>query len=70
VEIWRVFADPTRSDFGIDKVMDGPGTQAPRSIVNVLGDLFYFSRGGFRSLKQTCSPDNSARVTSARASSR
>jgi hypothetical protein len=52
VEIWRVFADPTRSDFGIDKVMDGPGTQAPRSIVNVLGDLFYFSRGGFRSLKQ------------------
>jgi hypothetical protein len=52
VELWRVFADPTRSDFGLDRVMNGPGTQAPRSVVNVLGDLFYFSRGGFRSLKQ------------------
>lgn len=52
VEVWTVFADPTNPNFGIYKVMNGPGTQAPRSVVNVLGDLFYFSQGGFRSLKQ------------------
>lgn len=32
------------------KVLYGPGTTTPNTVQNVLGDLFYFSRGGFRAL--------------------
>lgn len=52
VQIWKVYADPTNPDFGLDRVIGGPGTTAPRSIENVLGDVFYYARGGFQSLAQ------------------
>ncbi len=49
VQLWAVAADPDLISF--DRLIDGAGCQAPQSVRNVLGDLFYFSQGGFRSLK-------------------
>ncbi len=49
IQLWTVAADP--ENIGFDRLIDGAGSEAPRTIRNVLGDLFYFSQGGFRSLK-------------------
>jgi hypothetical protein len=48
VQLWIVDSNP--SNIGIARNMVGPGTEAVRSIANVVGDLFYFTAGGFRSL--------------------
>jgi hypothetical protein len=48
VQLWAT--DPQPSNITLVRVINGPGTTNPRSLVNVLGDLFYFTRGGFRSL--------------------
>lgn len=48
VQLWAT--DPQPSNITLVRVINGPGTDHPRSVVNVLGDLFYFTRGGFRSM--------------------
>jgi hypothetical protein len=48
VQLWAM--DPQPSNITLVRVINGPGTDQPRSVVNVLGDLFYFTRGGFRSM--------------------
>ena len=48
VQLWAT--DPQPSNITLVRVINGPGTDNPRSVVNVLGDLFYFTRGGFRSM--------------------
>jgi hypothetical protein len=49
VQLWAT--DPQPSNITLVRVINGPGTEQPRSVVNVLGDLFYATRGGFRSLQ-------------------
>lgn len=51
VQFWLVDPDPALHR--LDRVMGGPGTEFPGSVVNVRGDLFYFSRGTFSSMKQS-----------------
>lgn len=51
IELWKMDPDPTR--FQLVTVFNGPGTEVAGTVANVLGDLFYFSRGGFRSLSIT-----------------
>lgn len=51
VQFWLVDPDPALHR--LDRVMNGPGTEYPGSIVNVRGDLFYFSAGVFSSIKQS-----------------
>jgi len=48
MQLWAT--DPQPSNITLVRIINGPGTDQPRSVVNVLGDLFYFTRGGFRSL--------------------
>lgn len=48
VQLWAT--DPQPSNITLVRVINGPGTEQPRSVVNVLGDLFYFTKGGFRSM--------------------
>ena len=49
VQIWAV--DPSPLNHYLTGILDGPGTENYRSIANVLGDPFFFSRRGFRSLR-------------------
>lgn len=49
VQLWDVAADPSKTR--LRTVLNGPGTDAPGTVENVLGDLFYLSRGGFRDLR-------------------
>lgn len=51
IQLWRMNSDPALMEFG--GVLNGPGTTSPRLTTNVLGDMFYFSRGGFRSLSRS-----------------
>jgi len=51
VQFWLVDPDPALHR--LDRVMNGPGTEFPGSVVNVRGDLFYFSRGTFSSIRQS-----------------
>jgi len=48
IQIWAV--DPQPENFFLVETMNGPGTAAPALVEAVLGDIFFFSRGGFRSL--------------------
>lgn len=48
IQLWQMAADPAKFQF--INALNGPGTEIPRTTINVLGDMFYFSRGGFRSL--------------------
>ncbi len=48
VQIWETAVDPQAIRF--IRAMNGPGTDVFGSVENVRGDLFYFTRGGFRSL--------------------
>lgn len=48
VQLWAT--DPQPTNITLTRVINGPGTDQPNSVVNVLGDLFYFTRGGFRSM--------------------
>jgi hypothetical protein len=49
VQKWAISADP--SEHEVRGVVGGAGTKQPGSIANIMGDVFYFSQGGFRSLK-------------------
>jgi hypothetical protein len=48
MQFWNVFADPARNSFGF--ALNGPGTNVFGSLKPVVGDVFYFSEGGFQSL--------------------
>jgi hypothetical protein len=48
MQIWALDEDP--ANMTLVEVLNGPGTSFERALTNVLGDAFYFSRGGFRSL--------------------
>jgi hypothetical protein len=48
IQIWNMAADPSR--ITLENTLNGPGTEAPGSVENMLGDLVYFSQGGFRAL--------------------
>jgi hypothetical protein len=49
VQKWHISPDP--SEHNLQGVVGGAGTKQPGSIANIMGDLFYYSLGGFRSLK-------------------
>jgi hypothetical protein len=49
VQKWHISADPAEHE--LRGVVGGAGTKQPGSIANIMGDVFYFSQGGFRSLK-------------------
>lgn len=51
IQLWAVDPDPN-NHFLVD-TLNGPGTEHSGTMVNVLGDAYYFSRGGFRSLSQS-----------------
>lgn len=48
VQVWGVDADPELH--ALEQVLNGPGVIMPGAVANVLGDVIYLSRGGFRSL--------------------
>lgn len=49
LQVWQIGADPASHEIVGD--VGGAGTDTARSVVNVMGDVFYFSEGGFRSVK-------------------
>jgi len=51
IQLWQMHPDPAQHR--LVRVLNGPGVQAPGSVVNVKGDLFYFSRGTFSSLSRS-----------------
>ncbi len=51
IQLWQMHPDPAQHRFVT--ALNGPGTDASRVTTNVLGDMFYFSRGGFRSLSRS-----------------
>ena len=51
MQVWQIGADP--ATHAITGNVGGAGTEEPRSVANVMGDVFYFSQGGFRSVKAT-----------------
>lgn len=50
MQLWSMHPDPAQ--MSLRRVLAGPGAQFPGSIVNVRGDLVYFSRGAFSSLRR------------------
>ena len=50
MQLWSMHPDPAQ--MSLRRVLAGPGTQFPGSVVNVRGDLVYFSRGTFSSLRR------------------
>lgn len=48
LQIWAV--DPQPENFYLVEILNGPGTIDQALVQNVLGDLMFFSRGGFRTL--------------------
>lgn len=48
LQMWAVDENP--DNMTLVETLNGPGTRFERALENVLGDAFYFSRGGFRSL--------------------
>jgi hypothetical protein len=48
MQIWNVSPDP--ANISMNSVLNGPGTNQFGSLSPVIGDVFYFSEGGFRSL--------------------
>lgn len=51
MQVWQIGADP--ATHAIVGNVGGAGTEEPRSVANVMGDVFYFSQGGFRSVRAT-----------------
>ncbi len=47
-QIWTI--DPDPANMAINANVGGAGTKYPNTVQNVMGDLFYFSNGGFRSM--------------------
>jgi len=50
MQLWSMHPDPAQ--MALRRVLGGPGTQFAGSVVNVRGDLVYFSRGTFSSLRR------------------
>ena len=50
IQLWQVSADPAQ--IALVRVLDGPGTLYPRSVINVRGDIVYVSRGVVSSTKR------------------
>lgn len=48
LQMWAV--DESPDNITLVETLNGPGTRYERALENVLGDAFYFSNGGFRSL--------------------
>lgn len=48
VQLWNVDPDPELH--ALEQVLNGPGAILAGSVANVLGDVIYLSRGGFRTL--------------------
>lgn len=48
MQMWAL--DESPDNMTLVETLNGPGTRFERALANVLGDAFYFSRGGFRSL--------------------
>lgn len=48
VQLWAVDPDPANME--LVATIGGAGTKFPGSVENVMGDLFYFSNGGFRTM--------------------
>lgn len=48
IQVWHV--DPDPAEMALVDTLNGPGTQEGPLTQNVIGDLLFFSRGGFRSL--------------------
>ena len=48
LQMWAV--DESPDNITLVEILNGPGTKYERALENVLGDSFYFSNGGFRSL--------------------
>ena len=51
IQLWQMDPDPAKFQFV--NAFNGPGTETPRLTTNVLGDMFYYSRGGFRSMARS-----------------
>jgi hypothetical protein len=51
IQLWQMSPDPAKFEF--INAFNGPGTETPRLTTNVLGDMFYFNRGGFRSMARS-----------------
>lgn len=49
MQLWAV--DTNQANITLVELLNGPGSEYRRALANVLGDTFYFSRGGFRSLR-------------------
>ena len=49
IQIWAVFADPANNT--LIQAINGPGTRAANTLKEVKNDIFYFSEGGFSSLR-------------------
>lgn len=48
VQLWNMDEDP--ANISLAQVMNGPGTEFPGSVVNILGDGVFLSRSGFSNL--------------------
>lgn len=48
MQMWAT--DESPDNITLVEILNGPGTKYERALTNVLGDAFYFSNGGFRSL--------------------
>ncbi len=51
IQLWQM--SPSPALMNLVRVLNGPGVQYPGSVANVRGDLFYFSRGTFSSLRRS-----------------
>jgi len=51
VQFWEVDENPDK--FGLLRTLNGPGTEFFGSVTPVVADLYYFSLGGFHSLRTT-----------------
>jgi hypothetical protein len=50
VQLWAVGSNPAAMN--LNQSINGPGTSVYQSIGNIVGDVVYFSQGGFRSMRQ------------------
>lgn len=51
IQLWQMDPDPAKFQF--INAFNGPGTETARLTTNVLGDMFYYNRGGFRSMQRS-----------------
>jgi hypothetical protein len=51
MQLWQMHPSPAQMQ--LVRILNGPGVQYPGSLANVRGDLIYFSRGTFSSLRRS-----------------